>query len=78
MKKLLMITIACALLAVYGCEQAAQTPESSGAKQVDIAAIKAQLQKEQQAYAQAWCNKDMNAISEIWSHDNDIGYYLYM
>ena len=78
MKKLLMIAIACALIAVYGCEQASETHdhdhdhEGSAAKQVDYASIEAQLQKEQQAYAQAWCDKDMNAISEIWSHDDDI------
>ena len=72
MKKVLMILVICVLFAVFGCEQAAQTPEGSGAKQVDYEAIKAQLQKEQQQYAQAWCDKDMNAISRIWSHDDDI------
>lgn len=78
MKKLLMIAIACALFAVYGCEQASEThdhdndTEGSAAEQVDYAAIEAQLKKEQQAYAQAWCDKDMNAIGNIWSHDDDI------
>jgi len=75
-KKLLMIAIACALLTVYGCEQASDTHdhdhEGSAAKQVDYASIEAQLQKEQQQYAQAWSTQDMDAIGRIWAHDDDI------
>ena len=34
--------------------------------------IKAELEEAQQAYADAWSNKDFDAISEMWSHDDDI------
>ena len=73
MKKLSTILLAFMLIAVFGCQEAPETPPmGSAAKMIDYAAIKAQLAREQQEYADAWCNKDMNAISEIWSHDDDI------
>ena len=71
MKKFTALAIMLMLMAVIGCQQGADT-QAPVEKPVDIAAIKAQLAVEQQAYAQAWCDKDMNAISEIWSHDPDI------
>ncbi|MBN1293653.1 MAG: nuclear transport factor 2 family protein [Candidatus Latescibacteria bacterium] len=72
MKKVLPVLVVCILVLAFGCDHSTHAPGSAASKQVDYEAIKAQLQKEQQEYAQAWCNKDMNAISRIWSHDDDI------
>ena len=72
MKKVLPVLVICMLVIAFGCEHHANSPESTASKTVDYEAIKAQLQKEQQQYAQAWCGKDIEAIGRIWSHDDDI------
>jgi ketosteroid isomerase-like protein len=74
MKKLFLIMFALVLLAVFGCQQQqpAQTPTTPAPKQVDYKAIEELLRQQQMAYAQAWTNKDMAAITEMWSHDPDI------
>jgi len=72
MKKLLPVMLVMTIIAVFGCEQQVQEQEAPAPEPVDYAAITAQLENEQQQYADAWCNKDMDAISRIWSHDDDI------
>ena len=72
MRKMMLFLLVFALMLVLSCQQAPHTPQAPAPQPIDYAAIKAQLEQEQQGYAQAWCNKDMNAISEIWSHDDDI------
>ena len=73
MKSISVIAVVLVLYVLTGCQQEQQTHSHEHASEpVDLAAIKAQLEREQQQYADAWCNKDMNAISEIWSHDDDI------
>ncbi|MFC1509855.1 YybH family protein [Candidatus Omnitrophota bacterium] len=73
MKRFSTILLMLMLIVVFGCQEASETPPmGSAAKMIDYAAIKAQLAREQQQYADAWCNQDMNAIGEIWSHDDDI------
>lgn len=72
MRRFSAIVIVLVLFAVIGCQQAPQISQAPAPKPIDYEAIKAQLKIEQQEYAQAWCDKDMNAIGEIWSHDDDI------
>ncbi len=70
MKRGIALVLSIAVLLVTGC--AHHDSEQAAKPAPDIAAIKAQLEQEQYAYAQAWTNLDMNAISEIWAHDPDV------
>ncbi|MDP2984935.1 MAG: nuclear transport factor 2 family protein [Candidatus Latescibacter sp.] len=83
MKKLLVVlAVVSALVLTFGCQQKAQTPGNSPAPAVgaapaviDSAAaakIREELTAAQMKYAQAWNAKDINAISDVWSHDADI------
>lgn len=69
MKRLLPPIILVVISMVIGCEQ--HHPVEV-ARVPNYEAIRAQLEIEQNAYAQAWNKKDMNAIGEIWAHDPDI------
>ena len=68
MKRFYAVLVCMAFICVNGCEQQVSQQSSS----VDIEQIRTELTKAQYEYAQAWCNMDMEAISRIWSHDNDI------
>ncbi len=59
------------VIALAGCGNQQQAQQAAPATP-DYAAIEAQLEREQMEYAQAWSNLDMNKISQIWSHDDDI------
>lgn len=82
MKKLIALFLGISMVVAFGCQQkAAETPapatdtaaqQATAPAAVDTASIQAELLKEQNAYAQAWNNKDINFISENWSHDPDI------
>ncbi len=66
MKSWLTLVICMMLVMIIGC-----APQQKPA-QVDYEKIQAQLEKEQYAYADAWNNLDMDAISQVWAHDDDI------
>ena len=72
--KHVMVIFAIVLMGiVIGC--GGQTPQDqtqAQPKQVDYAAITALLSQQQMEYAQAWNNKDMNKIGQIWANDDDI------
>jgi ketosteroid isomerase-like protein len=83
MKKLLALSVLSLSVLAFGCQQKAQTPAPGGADStaaetaapaaaVNDSAIVAELTQAQTNYAQAWNNKDMNFISNNWSHDADI------
>ena len=67
MKRTLMVVVLLAMVAVLGCQQAPQVEAP-----IDYDAISALLAEQQQAYADAWTNKDMDAIDTMWSHDDDV------
>jgi len=79
MKRLLLVLALSAVYALAGCgpqENAAQDDhaghdhaEHAGP---DYAAIVQLLEVQQQEYAQAWTDLDMNKISEVWAHDSDV------
>ncbi|MBA7560532.1 hypothetical protein ES708_02158 [subsurface metagenome] len=56
------------IIAVSGCGQVAEVE----APAPDLQKIHDELVDAQMKYAEAWCNKDMAAISTMWSHDDDI------
>jgi len=66
MKSCLTLIICVMLTMIIGCAQQ-QKPAP-----VNYEKIQAQLEKEQYAYAEAWNNLDMDAISKVWAHDDDI------
>ena len=70
MKWFFSILACTVLIGVIGCEQ--QVSQQPSPAPVDSAKIREELTKAQYEYAQAWCNMDMEAISRIWSHDDDI------
>jgi ketosteroid isomerase-like protein len=78
MKKLAILLALVALVAAFGCQQKAEQPAPATPAAIAapdsaaIAAIKEELAAAQQQYAQAWNNKDINFVSECWSHDPDI------
>jgi ketosteroid isomerase-like protein len=82
MKRLFMLSSIAVVFSVFafGCQQkAAQkapAPADStkvvAAAQPNIAEIKTMLEKAQQDYAMAWCNKDTTFIANNWAHDDDI------
>ena len=66
MKHGLPVILCLVLLVCFGCQQkVTQAP-------VDLESIRQELATGMQAYAQAWSNKDMEAIGTMWSHDDDI------
>ena len=69
MKRLITVIACIAVFMMTGC---AQEPSVEQPAAPDYAGIIAQLEKEQMEYAQAWCDLDMNKISQIWAHDDDI------
>lgn len=71
MRQVLVSILCCMFIVAAGCgqQEQAQAPQPEA---IDYEAIRAQLEKEQYAYAEAWNNKDMEAIGRIWSHDADI------
>ena len=67
---LLVITM---IFAFLGCEQKVEVREVPvSPPKPDLGKIRTELEKAQQDYAGAWSNKDFDAISEMWSHDDDI------
>jgi len=70
MRCLRIIAACVVIIGVVGCTQ--QTTVTVEKKTPDYDAIKALLEKQQMEYAQAWSNLDMNKISEVWAHDDDI------
>ena len=42
---------------------------------IDYAQLEEELRQGQADYAQAWCDRDIDAISEIWAHDDDINIF---
>lgn len=74
MKKVIAVVLIAAVAAFSGCAQKAPEPVPAPVEKAapDYAAIKALLEQQQNEYAQAWTNLDMNKISEIWAHDEDI------
>ena len=69
MKQLVTVIACIAVFMMTGC---AQEPSVEQPAAPDYAGIIAQLEKEQMEYAQARCDLDMNKISQIWAHDDDI------
>ena len=66
MRNLLIICAGLLVIGIIGCAQVEQEAPP------DYDQIRADLEEAQYEYAEAWNNKDMNKISEIWSHDADI------
>ena len=72
MRQVLVTIICCMFIITAGCGQGTQEPAQAPEAAPDYDAIRAQLEKDQYAYAEAWNNKDIEAIGRIWSHDSDI------
>ena len=69
MKRLLYVLPVLLILGVFGCQESAQVQKPATP---DYDAIINQLKIEQQEYADAWCNLDMEKIGQVWAHDPDI------
>ena len=73
MKRSFIIFAFLLFISLMGCEQKSQEGgRQAESTPIDLKKIEEQLRKEQYEYAEAWCNKDMDAISRIWAHDDDI------
>ena len=73
MKRCIAVIACLLLIGVIGCEKEVTVEQPSKPAPTDYEKIKAQLLKEQYAYAKAWSNKDMNhMINNVWAHDDDI------
>ncbi len=72
--KYLFLMIACLFITgISGCQQEVEVSrEPAEPAPVDLEKIAEELRIEQAAYAEAWNNKDIDAISEIWANDDDI------
>ncbi|MFC1541722.1 YybH family protein [Candidatus Latescibacterota bacterium] len=60
--------VCCVLFVMVSCSE----EQSSVKNEPDIEAIRTMLEKTTYDYAQAWCNKDIDFITNIWAHDDDI------
>ncbi len=70
--KTLMLGLLALLVVSTGCGRSKSAPGKAAPVAIDRNRLLAQLRSDHDLYAQAWNNKDFDAISSMWAHDPDI------